>query len=698
MTSNFKKDDIIDYVKRYNSVSFISLVKRFNIPSFKNKWFSSILNELKLSGKIAFNNKTNEYFIPKFVTSIVAEIITKQNDFGFVFFNQDNEEKKAIIFRENFNNAINKDIVKIDIFEEQNNSQLFFGIVKEIIERKQKFIFGLINHLKEFEPVGFSNKFSFFFDKKLVCENSYVKFEIQSIDKNNIYLNFISTISLISKPYSDLDFIVNMLNIDNQFNNDVQKEAELIPNEVIMDETMNIRKDLRSDLIVTIDGEKTKDFDDAINVKKTNKGIFIASIHIADVAYYVKEDSAIDKQALSRATSIYLLDKVIPMLPEKLSNGICSLNPNVDRFTLSLEVEINSDGKILNKRIFPAVINSKYRLTYKQVDNYKNEQCFKDDPNLFKMISDAYELSSILLQNKRNNGYIDFEIEESIIDVDENGKAIGLRNKKRLSSEVLIENLMVLANEVVSKIVADLGFPSIYRVHEAPSEEKYQTLEQVLKVLKLKDINVLHSTNPKDFLKLVEKIKGQRFDDFIKITLLRTMQKAKYSTDNIGHFGLASKYYSHFTSPIRRYPDLMLHRLIWELIIKKNKNFLIGLNEKLQHVSSISSTKEEDALLVERKINDIKISEYYNKNINKVFEGTIVSIQKFGLFVELDDGANVFVHISKITNDFCKVNESNTLLISNDKILYEIGQKIKVLIISINKLEGKIDAQIVNEI
>lgn len=691
--SLFEEEKIVNLIKNNNSASFYFLVKKMNISPNKNKEFSLFLKKLKSEGKIAFSKKNDSFYIPKLIKSLNTEIKIKQNNFGFVFFEYEGRENKAIIFKENLNNSINDDVVTVNIYQEFDDSNLFFGIVEKIIERKQKYIFGIINNLKQFEPIGFSNKYEFYFNENEVESNTYVKFKIQSINKNEIHLELVKKISNINSPYSDLEFIIESLHIDKNFNEGVIKETLNIPDNVKWNNEDN-RIDLRNELIVTIDGENTKDFDDAINVKKTFNNTFIASIHIADVSFYVKEGSEIDNQALQRGTSIYLLNKVIPMLPEKLSNGICSLNPNVDRFTLSVEIEIDSFGNVLNKKIFPAIINSKYRLTYNQINNYKNEEIFKKNDELYNMIQNAYELSDVLSKMKYNQGYIDFEIEESIVEVNDKGEAISIKNKQRLSSEVLIENLMVLANEVVSKIVADLKYPSIYRIHEAPNEEKFTYLEEVIKILNLKNISVKHSEDPKEFSKLVEQIKKQRFDDFMKITLLRTMQKAKYSIDNIGHFGLAAKYYSHFTSPIRRYPDLILHRLIWELIIKKNINYLDKLEEKIIHAATISSQKEEEALIAERKINDVKKAEYYNKNINKIFEGTIVSIQKFGVFVELEDGANALIHSSRLSNEICEVNENNTCMTCGDK-KFKLGEKIKIMIIGINKLEGKIDAQLV---
>ena len=688
----FSKPKVIDIIKKNPNISFYSLVKKINIFPNQNKAFSQFLNQMKKTGEIAFLKKANGFYIPTLIGSFQVQLKLR-NDYGFVNFDLDNETKRAIIFGEHLNNAINNDLVLVKVFQEID-SDYYFAIVEQIIERPNAFIFGQIDQNKNFIPIDFPNKnYVFKFETNQLEPNSYVEFKIKTVIKNLIYLELVKTISKIDQPYADLSLLVASMKLDNQFNDDVLKEANLIPDQI---ETVidPIRVDLRDQLIVTIDGEKTKDFDDAINVKKTDQNTFILGVHIADVAHYVKEGSAIDQQALSRATSIYLLDQVIPMLPEKLSNGICSLNPHVDRYTLSLEAEIDQNGQILRSKVFPSVINSKHRLTYKQVENYQHDPLIQKDVQLVKMLDEAYQLSKILSKVKAQQGYIDFEIEEPIIKLDQDGKTTGIEIKQRLSSEVLIENFMVLANEQVSQIVSNLKYPCIYRIHEAPSEEKFAILEDILKTINLNAIKIHHSDDPKLFANSVAQIKANRFDNFIKISLLKTMQKAKYARQNIGHFGLASKFYSHFTSPIRRYPDLALHRIIWELIIKNNKSYLENLEAKLDQVASISSQKEEEALIAERRVNDVKKAEFYQTKVNQILEGIIVSIQKFGIFVEFDDKVDALVHVSNLDDQECNINEQMTRMICAKKT-YQLGQKVKVKILSTTKLEGKVDAKIV---
>lgn len=688
---------IINVIKNNPQISFYLLVRKLNIRPHQNKALGQILNQLKQKGSIAFSRRTNGFYIPRLITTIETELKIRET-YGFVFFDGEDDaepNKRAIVFSENFNSALPDDLVNVSIYAELDQPEQYFGIVNNIVKRQREFIYGQINVQGEFEPLDFpTKKYLFKYDLDKIPTLTYVQFKIRAVDKMVIFLELVRQIQEIDQPYADIDLLIASMNIDCQFNPAVMAEAQLIPDAVLTSDRQK-RHDLTKALIVTIDGQKTKDFDDAISVKKTDHQSYVLGVHIADVATYVQENSAIDEQAYARGTSIYLLNKVIPMLPEKLSNGICSLNPNVDRLTLTLEAEIDQKGHVLKARIYPSIINSKYRLTYDQVANYENDPIIQNDLQLVQMLQQAYELSTILSVVKKNQGYVDFEIEEPIIELNEKGQAIAITSKSRLSSEVLIENFMVLANEQVSLILTKQKLPCLYRVHEAPSDEKFGALADVLKVLQLDHIKVHYSADPRQFAKTVEEIKNERFDDFIKITLLKTMQKAKYSPHNIGHFGLAAQNYSHFTSPIRRYPDLVLHRIIWELLIKKNLNYLSKIEQKIEQIGIHTSSKEEEAFLVERRIIDVKKAEFYEKKINQILPATIVSVQKFGLFVEFEDKVDALIHVSNLSSEQeCNADLQGTKMVCGVDV-YQLGQSIKAQILSINKLAGKVDAKII---
>ena len=688
---------IINVIKNNPQISFYLLVRKLNIRPHQNKALGQILNGLKQKGSIAFSRRTNGFYIPRLITTIETELKIRET-YGFVFFDGEDDtepSKRAIVFSENFNSALPDDLVNVSIYAELDQPEQYFGIVNNIVKRQREFIYGQINAQGEFEPLDFpTKKYLFKYDLEKIPTQTYVQFKIQAVDKMVIFLELVRQIQEIDQPYADIDLLIASMNIDCQFNPAVMAEAQLIPDAVLTSDRQK-RHDLTKALIVTIDGQKTKDFDDAISVKKTDRQSYILGVHIADVATYVQENSAIDEQAYARGTSIYLLNKVIPMLPEKLSNGICSLNPNVDRLTLTLEAEIDQKGHVLKARIYPSIINSKYRLTYDQVANYENDPIIQNDLQLVQMLQQAYELSTILSAVKKNQGYVDFEIEEPIIELNEKGQPIAITSKSRLSSEVLIENFMVLANEQVSLILTKQKLPCLYRVHEAPSDEKFSALADFLKVLQLDHIKVHYSADPRQFAKTVEEIKNERFDDFIKITLLKTMQKAKSSPHNIGHFGLAAQNYSHFTSPIRRYPDLVLHRIIWELLIKKNLNYLSKIEQKIEQIGIHTSSKEEEAFLVERRIIDVKKAEFYEKKINQILPATIVSVQKFGLFVEFEDKVDALIHVSNLSPEQeCNADLQGTKMVCGSDV-YQLGQSIKAQILSINKLAGKVDAKII---
>ena len=692
----FSKQRVLEIVQRRPFISFYNLVKAINLHPRENRVFSQFLGRLRQSGALAFSKKHNGYYIPALVGRFES-LLKMRTDYGFVSFVHSPEEapRRAIVFSENFNHAINDDRVLIDVYAEADRDDQYFAIVVQVLERKYKVLYGQIDATKRFIPLDFpGQKYQFKFDPATVQPQTFVKFALKAVVKTDLYLELVCTLSGIDAPYGDLDLLVASMNLDHVFNDQVLAEAALIPDSVT--EPIDPRRtDCRAELVVTIDGAKTKDFDDAISVTKAPNQNYILTVHIADVAHYVREGSAIDQQAESRATSIYLLDRVIPMLPEKLSNGICSLNPNADRYTLSLEAEIDPAGLVVKSRIYPAIIRSKYRLTYDQVATYTTDPVIRADSKLVQMLAWAYELSAILSEVKTHQGYIDFEIEEPVIELDAQGQPVAIAVKPRLRSEVLIENFMVLANEQVSQIVTRAQLPCIYRVHEPPGSDKLSALEAVLKVVDLASIKVHHSDDPRVFAQTVAQLKSHRFDNFMKINLLRTMQKAKYARINIGHFGLASRHYSHFTSPIRRYPDLALHRLIWELLINNNTAYLANLPAKLDHIASLASQKEEAALTAERRVNDVKKAEFYGTRIGQILPATIVSVQKFGLFIEFADKVDALVHVSVLSDQECTTDALATQMVCGDH-RYQLGQAVMAQIISISKLEGKVDAKLVN--
>lgn len=693
----FSKDKIINYLKTKKQATFINIVKALNISPIYNKKFSWFLNDLRKNGDIAFSKRNDTYLIPEFIGNFDVEykLNNKGNGFSFINIGESASDIKVVFF-DNRLNALKNDLINVNIFY-NHVSDFYFAVQIKMKERKNKYLYAKIDENLNLSPIWFDLTSPLKYDRTHLKPNTYSKFEIKEVRQDEIVLEFVEVLNSIDEPYSDINLFIDNAPVQKSFSNGALLEAQDIPDEVENEKAFN-RVDLLEKLIVTIDGEKTKDFDDAISVEKTSNNTYILGVHIADVAYYIKENSHLDLEARERGTSIYLIDLVIPMLPEKLSNGICSLNPNQKRFTLTLEAEIDFNGNVLSKKIYPSLIESNYRLTYNQVANMKNDALIQQDQSLKQMLEWAYELSSIIGQNKINDGYIDFEIEEPTITLDpKTGKAIEIKKHTRLSSEILIENFMVFANESVSEIISNLKIPSIYRIHEAPSEEKINALKSFIKMLNISDVGLKVSPSPKDFQHVINNIKEKRFDNLIKMFLLRTMQKAKYSTNNIGHFGLASKFYSHFTSPIRRYPDLLLHRIIWEVMFKQNPRYSIEHHNQIEAIAKHSSEAEVKAADLENKVKDMKKAEFYESLVNSEKDATIISIHKFGFFVDFDYSTNALVHIStlyssynyEVSDDYCK------LIIKDDNKTYVIGQKVKVKIVSVSKLDGKINAILV---
>ena len=676
---------IVSLLKNSKPLSFIEIAKKLNVQRHLNKDFSAMLFKLEKENRI-FKTKKRDFYIPDFIGESEGEIRLNPRGFGFI----DLEDISIFIAPSSKGGAMNNDVVVVKYFKDISGEG-YQGVITKVIKRnKTNFVgevkmfhgnFGIVPN----DPTV-SGIFRFV-DTSGIKEKNLVKVEIIEFGK-------ICKVKVLKVLGDKDDVSIDILssiedaNILTDFNPETIAQTKTVPDSVLESEIKG-REDLRNRMIVTIDGDDTKDFDDAIEVSKLANGNFMLGVHIADVTHYVKEKTALDDEAKARGTSVYLADRVIPMLPRALSNGICSLNPNVDRLVLSCEMEINNKGETVSTKIYEGVINSKHRLTYKDVnDFYANTKSFEDE-KLTSMLKTSKELSEVIRKFKLTEGYIDFEIDESKLIIDDLGKTTDIVVRDRGESEMLIEDFMVRANETVAKYIFDKELPFIYRVHDKPDEDRLLTLQNILNVLGMK-IQVPLSADPKDFSRVVNQIKETRFDDFMKILMLRTMSKAIYSDKNIGHFGLASETYTHFTSPIRRYPDLMVHRMLREYIFNGNKKKAEHFAEILPGISAHSSECEQTAVNLERKVADIKKAEYYEQFIGQEFEGQIVSIMKFGFFVEFPNKVNGLVHVSNLLDGKYDLSESGFKL-SNGKRTFTIGEKIKVVVIKTSKAEGKID-------
>ena len=497
---------------------------------------------------------------------------------------------------------------------------------------------------------------------------------------------------------SDVLALVASAKVPYIFNDNIYEEVNKINNEVLKEELVG-RVDFTQDLVITIDGDDSKDFDDAVNLKILPNGNYLLAVHIADVSHYVKEYSQIDQEALRRGTSIYLADRVIPMLPEKLSNGICSLNEGVVRLVLSCLMEFDSSGRIINSSIKSGYIKSKHRMTYSNVNKIfeGNEALIKKYSDIYPMLLNMKDLSLLLRGIREERGGLDFDIKEMKIIVDEKGVPINVESRERGLSEMMIEDFMLAANEAVAETLFHLKYPCCYRVHEEPNKERLTNVNNILKAIGEEIKNIDKGVKPKQLQRLMNNIKGTAAEDSVNTLLLRAMAKARYDSMPLGHYGLAAQYYCHFTSPIRRYPDLQTHRMITDLLINKNNidESLNHYNSILDNVCSLSSDAERRAVDLERMVNDMKAAEYMMDKVGNIYNAVISSVTSFGLFVMLENTIEGLVHVKNLPDFYVYDEKMGTLTGNYSKVVYNIGDRIKVKLIGASKETRQIDFMLV---
>lgn len=509
------------------------------------------------------------------------------------------------------------------------------------------------------------------------------------------------TIGHKDEPGIEILSIVHKHNIRSEFPDEVLAEAEQVPDQISAADLKG-RRDLRGQQIITIDGADAKDLDDAVTVERLDNGHFQLGVHIADVSHYVREDSALDKEAFERGTSSYLTDRVIPMLPQRLSNGICSLHPKVDRLTLSCEMEINQQGNVVAYDIFPSVIRSVERMTYEAVNHIleeKHPQTREQYQSLVPMLEEMAELHHILEQKRRHRGAIDFDSDEAKIIVDKDGKAIDIELRERRVGERLIESFMLAANETVSEHYSKADLPILYRVHEQPDESKMKRFLEFITTFGLTAQASKDSITPKDLQGVMDRIKDEPYEAVISMLLLRSMQQARYDVDPIGHYGLGADYYSHFTSPIRRYPDLILHRLIhYYDEIGRSQQDKKRWESRLPDMAKHSSEAERRAIDAERETDELKKTEFMADKVGQEFMGTIISITGFGMFIQLPNTVEGLVHVSMMDDDYYRFDEDHLVMIGERTgKVFRIGQPIKVKLMRADVEEVQIDFSIVED-
>lgn len=637
------------------------------------------------------------------------EGIFRANEKGFGFVEIEDREEDLFIPQNSVNGALNGDTVQVIVYKQKEGTKKAEAKVVRIVKREKETVVGIFQKSKNFGfVVPDDKKFGtdIFISKNKCKEAKHNDKVIAKILKypergKNAEGEIIEIIGNVNQAGVDMLSIIKEFDLPNEFPIFVKEEAEKI-SQIINKNDIKNRKDMRNNIIFTIDGEDAKDLDDAVAVRKLDNGNYILDVHIADVSYYVKEDGKIDKEAIKRGTSVYMFDRVIPMLPFELSNGICSLNAKEDRFALSCSMEIDSKGNVISSDLYKSVIKVTERMTYTDVNkiiNNLDEEVLNKYSNYITHFKLMEELAIILKNRRINQGYLNLDIPESKIILDENGKVVEVKKYETTFANEIIEQFMLTANESVAEKFYWIEAPFIYRVHEEPEYEKIQETNKFLfnigEKIKVSKDNI----KPKAFSDVLEKLKGTEYEKVISTLILRTLKLAKYESENKGHFGIASKYYCHFTSPIRRYPDLFIHRVISEYLAKNynlSEERISELENKATKYAETSSECEKIATKAERDAEDIKKAEFMEDKIGEEYFGIISSITNFGMFVELESTVEGLIRFENMGNEYFIYDEDRkTLIGERTNRIFKIGDQVKVRVIEANKMLRKVAFELV---
>jgi len=701
-TMKERKERILAFMREdaYKPLLFSELVTVLDVPKSDIEIFENLLIEMEQEGSI-FKTHKNRYGVPERMNLIVGYLQGNERGYGFVIPDDENI-KDIFISSENLNGAMHNDRVIARVNKKVIGDKRAEGEIIRIIKRANNTVVGTFESSKYFGfvvPDDPRISGDIFIPKdEFNGAQSGQKVVTEIIrwpeKRRNAEGRVIEIIGNRNEPGTDILSIMKTYNLREDFPEQVAKQAEAIT-QTVTEEMIKGRKDLRSLRMVTIDGEDAKDLDDAVSIERLENGNFRLGVHIADVSYYVTEDSPLDKEALKRGTSVYLVDRVIPMLPKALSNGICSLNPGVDRLAFTVMMEIDREGRVLDHEIFESVINTNERMTYTNVYKILEE----NDPELierYKYLLDDFlamkELALILRKKRMARGAIDFNFDEAKIVLDEKGVPIKVERYVITIAYRIIEEFMLVCNETVAEHFYWTNTPFVYRIHEDPDSEKMETFSEFVHNMgyTLKGISKVH---PKALQEILEKAKGSKEETIISTVMLRSLQKAKYSHLNTGHFGLAARYYCHFTSPIRRYPDLIIHRIMKEYLHgkfdeKRNEHYSSILPEITKHCSE----RERNAEEAEREYEDLKKAEYMQQHIGETFTGIVSGITSFGMFVELDNTVEGLVRLTSMDDDFYDFDEKLQVLIGvRTGKVYRIGDTVEVVVTNADPKTRQVD-------
>jgi ribonuclease R len=697
--------------RKYSPMNASELAEHFRIDDSESEQFRTLLRELELKGEIV-QIKNEQYANPKKANLLVGKLDANQRGFGFVVPVKEGISDDIYVDAEGLGSAMNGDIVVVRLpsakkkkkgRRKKGERERNAGRIINVLHRENETVVGTLKkskHLNYVAPDNSKLPRDIYVSMEDTKDSEHGDKVIVKIDQwPTRHLNAEGTIIEIlgkdGEPAVDIKSIIHQFKLPFKFDKNILAEAQDLPLSISPDE-ISTRLDLRDELIITIDPEDAKDFDDAISLKKDKKGNWLLGVHVADVSYYVKQDSAVDVEARKRGTSVYLPGTVIPMLPEVLSNGICSLKEGEERLTKGVFFTYTPDGRLLRSEIRHSVINVKKRLTYHNATKILMESDEGDTNPVTNLLFEASKLAKLLYKKRMEEGALELNLPEINIRVGEDGKIDTIEKVKRDISHIIIEEFMIAANQAVAKFMHQNSLPSINRSHPEPDEDEMLDFAEFIFNCKNKRIDPFDKKRLQAFL---DEISDHPESYIINLMLLRSLKKAEYSTAHTSHFALGLEHYAHYTSPIRRYPDLIVHRLL-DLFFKgqlKSKQAKASWNEKITGWAKHCSTTEKRAEEAEREIIKLKLLRHLEQHADKVMEGVITGIQEYGLFVQIDEfQLDGLVHIRTLTDDFYKLDQKKLSLIGTRRgRVYNFGDVIKVRITKIDLLKREVDFVIV---
>jgi len=699
------------YGRKYSPMNASELAEHFRIDDSESEQFRTLLREIELKGEIV-RIKKEQYANPKKANLLVGKLDANQRGFGFVVPVKEGISDDIYVDAEGLGSAMHGDIVVVRLpsakkkkrgRRKKRERERNAGRIIDVLHRENETVVGTLKksrHLNYVAPDNSKLPRDIYVSMKDTKDSEHGDKVIVKIDQwPTRHLNAEGTVIEIlgkdGEPAVDIKSIIHQFKLPFKFDKNILAETQDLPLSISPDE-ISTRLDLRDELIITIDPEDAKDFDDAISLKKDKKGNWLLGVHVADVSYYVKQDSAVDNEARKRGTSVYLPGTVIPMLPEVLSNGICSLKEGEERLTKGVFFTYAPDGRLLRSEIKHSVINVKKRLTYHNATKILMESDEENTNPVTNLLFEASILAKLLYKKRMEEGALELNLPEINIRVGENGKIDTIEKVKRDISHIIIEEFMIAANQAVATFMHQNSLPSINRSHPEPDEDEMLDFAEFIFNCKNKRIDPFNKKRLQAFL---DEISDHPESYIINLMLLRSLKKAEYSTTHTSHFALGLKHYAHYTSPIRRYPDLIVHRLL-DLFFKgqlKSKQAKASWNEKITGWAKHCSTTEKRAEEAEREIMKLKLLRHLEQHADKVMEGVITGIQEYGLFVQIDEfQLDGLVHIRTLTDDFYKLDQKKLSLIGTRRgRVYNFGDVIKVKITKIDLLKREVDFVIV---